>query len=270
MSLPIDFVASATALECYESCPRRFQHRYLLHSPTAGPDPESARRMQRGELFHKLVLWHDLGLDTDVVLHNAGDPVLDEQWAAYESFQQRPGSHAGSMRHDQSLIARCAGYPVLAQVDALRCEPDGRVTIYDWKTSERPDRSRLSDSQQTRIYPYVVWHVLRGRDHPALTDPGQIRLVYWFPSHPGDPFEIAYSSERLAAATDWLEDLLTAMTDDTLFTMTHDRTRCQNCEYIAHCGVRPEDGAVVDPDEDYYRTAGLEDHSSCDHPVWPD
>ena len=62
MSLPDDFVASATALECYASCPRRFRQRYIDHLPSAGPDASMSEQMHRGTLFHRLVLWDDLGL----------------------------------------------------------------------------------------------------------------------------------------------------------------------------------------------------------------
>lgn len=269
MSLPIDFVASATALECYESCPRRFQHRYLDDLPTAGPDPKAAERMQRGELFHRLVLWHDLGLDTEVILQTVDDPVLETQWTAYRSFQDTLGVDGCRVQHDQSLVARCGGFPVLAKVDALVVGPTGCVTIYDWKTSERPSPARLIDSQQSKVYPYVVWEVLRRRPGVTLTDPAQVRLVYWFPSQPDEPLEIPYSPERLAAGSDWLDGLLATIASDSEFHMTTDRTRCQECEYIVHCGVRPLDGDLPEFDEDYYQTVDLEHDSSFDHAVWP-
>ncbi|MBA2454541.1 MAG: PD-(D/E)XK nuclease family protein [Chloroflexia bacterium] len=269
MSLPIDFVASATALKCYEVCARKFQHRYLDHVPTAGPDAESAEQMQRGELFHRLVLWHDLGLDTDVILQTADDPVLETQWAAYRSFGNTLGVDGSRVQHDQSLVARCGGFPVLAKVDALVVDPAGCVTIYDWKTTERPSPARFTDSHQSKVYPYVVWEVLRRRPGVALTDPAQVRLIYWFPSQPEEPLEIPYSPGRLAAGSGWLDGLLSTIASDCEFHMTTDRTRCQKCEYIVHCGVKPEDGDPLELDEDYHRTMELEDDSSFDHAVWP-
>ncbi len=154
MSLPIDFVASAAALECYETCPRRFQHHYLNHLPTAGPDPTTAARTRRGDLFHRLVLWHDLGLDTDVILQTADDPVLETQWAAYKSFQDTLSAGGCTVLHDQSLVARSGDFQVLAKIDALTVDPIGGVTIYDWKTSERPspgDWSIASSRRSTRM-----------------------------------------------------------------------------------------------------------------------
>lgn len=224
--------------------------------------------MQRGELFHRLVLWHDLGLDTSLILQSAGDPVLEAQWAAYQSFRDALSAGGVAVQHDQSLVARCAGYSVLAKIDALVVDPTGGVTIYDWKTAEHPNRIRLSDSQQSKVYPYVVWEALRHRPGATLTGPAQIRLVYWFPSRPNEPLEIPYSPERLTTGSAWLAALLSTITSDSTFEMTSDRTRCQQCEYIAHCGVKPEDGHLAELDEDYYQLLDLEDDSSFDHAVW--
>lgn len=269
MPLPIDFVASATALECYEYCPRRFQHRYLDHLPTAGPDKESAARMERGSLFHRLVLWDDLGLDTSLILDSAADPLLAEQWSAYQSFRETQQHEQAPLQHDVSLTASCGGIPVMAKIDALRIDPAGGVTIYDWKTSEQPNTTSLHGSPQSKVYPYVVWEVLGKQPGTALTQPEQIRFVYWFPSHPGLPHEIQYSSDLLVSGSEWLGDLLATITSDDVFEMTTDRARCQRCAYIAHCGVRPEEGDLPPLDEDYYVPVDT-DAESFDHELSSD
>lgn len=269
MSLPTDFVASATALECYECCPRRFRHRYLEHSPAGGPDPKSAQRMQRGDLFHRLVVWDDLGLDTSLILESADDPDLVQQWTAYQSFRQSLPAN-GELLHDQTLVARCGTHPVQAKLDALYLGDGGTVTIYDWKTGDRLGHERLRQSPQSKVYPWVVWEVMRRRPGVALTDPGQVELVYWFSTAPGRPLRIPCTLELLEESSQWLTSLLHTIAADDEFPMTPDRSICGTCEYLAHCGVEYVQGDPFDLDEDYYQTPDPEDEALFDVALWVD
>jgi RecB family exonuclease len=268
VSLPIDFVASATALECYEICPRRFRHRYIDHLPTAGPDPANESQMRRGNLFHRLILWDDLGLDTSLILDAEIDPDLQAQWTAFRGFRESLTADGVSLQHDQTLSARCAGYQVQARLDAIAIRPGGAVTIYDWKTSRHPNHARLADSPQSKVYPFVVWHVMRNRPGVSLTDPAPISLVYWFPETPDMPLQIDCTPERLSIAAEWLEYALQTIAADAGFEMTHDRATCKTCEYLAHCGVRAEDGATWELDEDYYQLPEVDEDSPFDAVSW--
>lgn len=262
MPLPTEFVASATALECYEQCPRRFRYRYLEHVPAAGPPQGVARRMERGEIFHRLVLWDELGLDVSMILDTVDDPELVEQWTTYRQF--RATLTGVELQHDRTLVARCGDNLVQAKLDALAVALDGSVTIYDWKTSPRPHRSRLAESPQSKVYPFVVWNTLSG-----ITSPAQLDLVYWFAAEPDRPLRIDLDEASLAAATDWLSTLLATIGSDDTFEMTTDRVTCSTCEYLAHCGVVPADGDPWELDEDYYESIDGED-STLDAAGWLD
>lgn len=252
MSLPDDFVASATSLDVYAVCPRRFRHRYIDHLPAAGPDDDTAGQMQRGNLFHRLVLWHGLGIDTGPILESEDDPVLRAEWDAYLLYRSSFSGDEVTIVHDQVLTASCGDVAVQARLDALAFWPDGDVTILDWKTSENPDHARLARSSQSKVYPFVVWNVLSWRDDLALTEPAQIRLIYWFPQEPDTPLQIACSRQSIELAEHWLSDVLVTIASDDSFEMTTDRSVCKRCEYLAHCGVIPEDGDGWDFDEDYF------------------
>lgn len=253
MPLPTDFMVSATALECYELCPRRFHYRYLEHAPAAGLPQGVERRMERGQIFHRLVLWNDLGLDVSMILDAVDDPELIEFWDAYCAFAATLDGL--DVQHDRTLVARSGNHPVQAKLDALVVAPDGSVTIYDWKTSARPDRSRLAESPQSKVYPFVVWNALANLTHPA-----QLSLVYWFAAEPDRPLRIDVDAGKLDAAAGWLTAILTTIETDSEFAMTTDRTICASCEYLAHCGVRPE-GDSWELDEDYYEPDDDEDAS---------
>lgn len=251
MSLPIDFVASATALECYLSCPRRFRHRYIDHLPTAGPDHKSSERMRRGDLFHKLVLWDALGLDASMILQTENDPELTDMWASYQDFRATLAGAGVAVLHDQVLTARCGTMPVQARLDALAFGPAGDVTIYDWKTSFWPNRARLVNSPQSKVYPFVVWNNRSRLDE--LAGQSRVNLVYWFPEEPEQPLRILCDSNYIEASTDWLRASIDTVVSDTSFEMTDDRSICRTCEYLAHCGVQTADGPSQELDEDYYQ-----------------
>jgi RecB family exonuclease len=252
VSLPDDFVASATSLDVYAVCPRRFRHRYIDRLPAAGPDDDTAGQMQRGNLFHRLVLWHGLGIDTGPILESEDDPDLRAQWDAYLTFRRSLPDNGVTILHDQVLTASCGDYAVQARLDALAFWPDGDVTIFDWKTSANPDHARLKRSSQSKVYPYVAWNVLSRREDLALSDPSQIRLVYWFPQAPDNPLQIACSRQSIELAEHWLSDSLATIASDDSFEMTSDRSICKRCEYLAHCGVTAEDGDGWAFDEDYF------------------
>ena len=264
MPLPTDFVASATALECYATCPRRFRHRYIDRLPAAGPDETTASRMRRGTLFHRLVVWDDLGLDTSLILQAEDDPGLVEVWASYCQHREALFEGYTRIQHDQVLTARCGSVAVQARLDALAFGPDGGVTIFDWKTGLHPDRPRLSVSPQSKVYPYVVWNT--PAVHDGLDDKihARINLVYWFPDEPQDPLRIQCDTGHIEASSNWLSESLDTIMCDDLFEMTPDRRTCRTCEYLAHCGVRAEAGGEAVLDEDYYVPFFEEDDSLVD------
>ena len=65
-SLPDRFTFSQSSLQDYTDCPRRFQLRYIeqLKWPAVESEPvlDNERRQQEGQLFHRLVQQHRIGL----------------------------------------------------------------------------------------------------------------------------------------------------------------------------------------------------------------
>jgi len=268
VSLPDDFVASATSLDVYAVCQRRFRHRYIDHLPAVGLDEDTAVQMQRGNLFHRLVLWHGLGIDTSPILDGEGDPDLQAHWDAYLAFRRSLPVDGVTILHDQVLTSTCGDVAVQARLDALAFWPDGDVTIFDWKTGANPDHARLKRSSQSKVYPFVAWNVLSRRDDLELSDPGQMRLVYWFPHAPDAPLQIACSRQSIDLAEQWLVDALATIVSDSSFEMTPDRSICKRCEYLAHCGVTAEDGDGWDFDEDYFNLPEADEDLPFDVQPW--
>ena len=71
MSLPKNFQFSQSSLQDFETCPRRFQLRYLrqLSWPAIESEPiqEAERLAQLGTDFHRLVHQHLVGIDEETL-----------------------------------------------------------------------------------------------------------------------------------------------------------------------------------------------------------
>jgi len=63
------FTFSQSSLQDYFDCPRRFQLRYIEHLawPAVETEPvlENERRQQEGQLFHRMVQQHLVGLPVE-------------------------------------------------------------------------------------------------------------------------------------------------------------------------------------------------------------
>jgi hypothetical protein len=65
-AIPLSFTFSQFSLQDYYDCPRRFQLRYIeqLKWPAVETEPvlENERHQQEGQLFHRMVQQHQIGL----------------------------------------------------------------------------------------------------------------------------------------------------------------------------------------------------------------
>lgn len=244
MSLPVEFVASATGLECYLACPRRFRHQYLDRLPAARTSEDATGRIRRGDIFHKLVVWDSLGLDIEPVLAVEADNSLAGFWHSFVRFRDDLDADGSIVQHEQVLTARCNGIAVTARLDALVTAQDGSITIYDWKTGAGDNSHRLVNHPQSQVYPWVVQQL---RQPPAL------RLVYWFPDEQDDPLHIECTPGYLRDCEEWLTNQLATIAADREFPLTTNHRICRTCSYLAHCGIRATgEGDDFYLDEDFH------------------
>jgi hypothetical protein len=163
MILPKTFQFSATSLQDYVDCARRFQLRYLLQiawpAPSAEPISEQERHAQLARDFHRLVHQHLLGLPAEKLSASVRDPDLERWWRAYLAYV--PALSGSQMMPEIRLSTPLSGYRVLAQYDTIvidsrpsvgRGESTEAVSedrpfllIIDWKTyRQRPSRAWLA------------------------------------------------------------------------------------------------------------------------------
>ncbi|BDG59119.1 PD-(D/E)XK nuclease family protein [Caldinitratiruptor microaerophilus] len=232
-ALPADLLLSQSALADFAECPLRFRYRYLdgVRLPEATA-PEVRTRVERGRAFHLLAHRHFAGLEPVVP---PGVPHAAElaEWvrALHRFCSPRPDR---TYLPEFELGLRAPDLPLAARYDLLVLEPDGRRTIYDWKTSPLPPSGRLAASLQTRVYRLVL--ALAGPPY-APAAPEDIRMVYWYPGDPDQPAVLSYSAELLAEDAAVVGELVRRLRDTPAAAMaaTDDDSVCRHCTYRPLC-----------------------------------
>jgi hypothetical protein len=244
------FVFSQSNLQDYADCPRRFLLRYLLRLawPALQSEPalESERLMQQGERFHRMAQQYVLGVPAERLEAMIHDDELHGWWAPWVRFvdQLREGWR---LYPEASLSAPLGEQRLMAQFDLVAVGPDGRFTIYDWKTSRRkPRRAWLAERMQTRVYPYLLRRAGASFNGGQAIPAEAVEMVYWFPAQPDQPERFAYSARQYAEDEAFLIDqareiarralaLAAAQGGGELFPLTGRLERCAYCVYRSLC-----------------------------------
>jgi hypothetical protein len=238
--LPLDFQFSQSNLQDYTDCPQRFLLRHLLKiawpALEAEPVLENELAMQRGAQFHSLVQQQQLGIPVDCLTALAQEEALSRWWLAYLSAL--PALMKGERFPEISLSAPLMQYRLLAKYDLLVVLPEGRVAIYDWKTSAKKTRRQsLLGRMQTRVYPYLLVQASAGLNQGTPFRPDQVEMIYWFTEAPAEPEVIAYTAEQYQKDGEYLESLagqIAGLEQDD-FAMTLTQERCSFCTYRSLC-----------------------------------
>jgi hypothetical protein len=287
MPLPKNFQFSATNLQDYVDCPRRFQLRYLLQiawpAPEAEPISEQERHGRLARDFHRLVHQHLLGLPTEILSASVHDPDLERWWKAYLAYVPTFGE--AQAIPEIGLSAPLAGQRVMAQYDAIvvsdrhstvqeetpgtALEHRTSFLIIDWKTyRQRPSRAWLGRRLQTRVYPAILVQAGASLTNRSV-DPGDVEMRYWLAEYPRTPESFAYDAATYQADLNYLSALITEIVErtrdggaraesipaDEPWPLTAEVRRCRFCNYRSLCergdvaGALMEDVASDDQDQ---------------------
>ena len=290
MTLPDDFHFSQGSMQDYQDCRRRFQLRYLLRAawPALESEPvqENERAMQQGVRFHRLIQQHLLGIPAERLTPLAQGDNLSRWWQNYLEFTQDPqGLHRPlgskiypeitlsaplSPRPSPASIGRGAkgegSFRLLAKYDLISISPDGKATIFDWKTSrKRPKRSWLLERLQTRVYPYLLVQAgaflfpslpppIVAMGAPRGVQPDQVEMIYWFAEAPHETEKINYSADQFQRDSAFLSALvgeIAGLSNDAdgqehRFTLTTHEDRCRFCTYRSLCDRGVKAGNLSD------------------------
>lgn len=265
MILSDAFTFSQSSLQDFVDCRRRFQLRYLQHAawPALQSEPalEAERFAQQGAAFHRLVQQLLTGLPVERLEPFAAQAGLEPWW---QSFTQAAPHLAGiddpsSLRlyPEITLTASLGKHRLLAKYDLLRQAPDGKLTIFDWKTSrQRTQRKWLAARLQTRLYPYLLVRAgafLNAGNSLAAGNPltpEQVEMVYWFAADPHNPEIFTYSQAQLQDDEQFLTGLVDTVQSlpETAFFLTADERHCRYCVYRSLCNRGASAGDLADFD----------------------
>lgn len=263
---------SASSLQDYVTCPRRFQLRYVLG--WAWPAPETARPAEQeeyiwlGRELHRLIHQHLLGIPVEQLSPMVQHPALERWWHAYLAFV--PRLRPLRVLPEITLSTPLAGQRLVARFDAIAVadQPntsDARVVILDWKTyRRRPSREWLAARLQSRVYPVVLLQA--GTAVMGAGGPSDVEMWYWFAAHPLNPERLRYSAAAYRADIAYLENLVAeiaqriaamASTDiaEEVWPLTEDERECRYCTYRSLC----RRGVVAGPEEYLPDDAALHD-----------
>jgi hypothetical protein len=261
MSLSKTFQFSATSLQDYAECPRRFQLRYLLEVAWPAPEAEPVGEQERyGRLardFHRLAHQHLLGLPAETLSAMVYDADLERWWRAYLAYAVTLSG--ASVTPEIGLSTALAGYRLVAQYDAVvvgQAAGPARFLIIDWKTyRQRPTRTWLAARLQTRVYPLVLVQAgapLNGGD--AIRS-AQIEMRYWLAEYPTAPETFSYDEPAYQSDLDYVANLIAEIAGRAasqggradVWPLTDDVRRCRFCNYRSLC----RRGTVAGPLAEY-------------------
>ncbi len=261
MLLSKTFQFSATSLQDYTECPRRFQLRYLLEvawpAPEAEPVGEQERYGRLGRDFHRLVHQHLLGLPAAALSATVYDADLERWWQAYLAYAATLSGT--SVMPEIGLSTALAGYRLVAQYDAIvvgQAADPTRFLIVDWKTyRRRPIRAWLAERLQTHVYPLVLAQAGAPLNGGDPIRPDRIEMRYWLAEYPTTPETFAYDEAAYQSDLDYVTNLIAEIAGRAasqggqadVWPLADDVRRCRFCNYRSLC----RRGTVAGPLAEY-------------------
>jgi hypothetical protein len=268
MKLPSDFQLSQASLQDFADCRRRFllRHIWRIAWPAVQTEPafEHEYYLQQGAAFHRFAQQFFLGIPAERLSAIIQDPQLMEWWSNFSHLAGELKAHqltdGWKLLPETSISATLAGVRMVAKYDLVAATPQGRLLIYDWKTTHaQPRRQWLSKRLQTRVYPYLL---TKAGQHINDFRPGQaeqVEMIYWFANHPAQSVSFPYSTAAYQADEAYLRGMIETILrlDESEFHLTEDENRCAFCTYRSLCDRGISAGSrydvqleVVDESED--------------------
>ncbi len=243
---------SALALGTYDYCPLRFRFRYidnLYWSKAWGSNSEERKAIEKGDTFHLMARRYYAGLDPAQVADPVEQTELDSWLHLLTGFL--PRTFDRSFYPELELRLNRPDLKMQAKFDLVVVDPNGRATIFDWKTQKKmPKRERLSKSFQTLVYRFMLCAAGGAYSPKGRFRPDEISMIYWNPLYPHRWERLDYAEAQYTADEQTIRNLVALIlrTPREGFRATTNEKNCQFCEYRPIChGGR---AAQVDMDEE--------------------
>jgi RecB family exonuclease len=251
---------SASALATYQACPLRFRYRYvdsLYWSKLWGAPPEERAALERGQNFHLMARRYYAGLDPARIADAVEQRELDSWLALMQGFL--PRTFDRDFYPELDLRLNRPDLRLVAKFDLVVVDPDGKATIFDWKTEKKlPTRTYLDKAPQTVVYRYMLCAAGGQYSPRGRFKPEEISMVYWNPMYPGRWHRLEYSQARFEQDEAWIQGRVSEIlkTPREMFVATTHENICKYCEYRMLCHGRRAEQVDMD-DEEELREATL-------------
>ena len=256
--LPPSFTFSQSSLQDYADCPRRFQLRYIEHLawPAVETEPvlENERRQQEGQLFHRMVQQHLLGLPAGKLARLANTPDLARWWGNY--LRSKLDITGCAQYTELVLVAPVGSYRLLAKYDLVAIQPSGKAFIYDWKTyHKRPRDEWMAIRLQTRVYRALLVQAGAYLNEGISLPPEQIEMIYWYADFPSEPARFPYNAAQYKRDWDALTGMINEIAHHRHFPLTEDEKKCAYCPYRSYCNRGGKAGMLDESEAEMDTTA---------------
>jgi predicted RecB family nuclease len=237
-TLPSGFTFSQSSLQDYSDCPRRFQLRYIdqLQWPAVEVEPvlENELHQLEGQLFHKMVQQHLIGIPVGKLTRFANTPDLSRWW---EHYLNTKFEFTGCILQPELILTTPVGmYHLIAKFDLVAFKPGERAVIYDWKTTrKRPKDEWMAARMQTRVYRAMLIQAGATLNGGAPLQPAKIEMIYWYADYPTEPVLFPYNDTQHTREWDALTSLITEIGNHRHFPLTEDEKKCAYCPYRSYC-----------------------------------
>ena len=240
MKITSPFTFSQSSLQDYSDCPRRFYLHFIekLNWPAVETEPalEKEQHLREGQLFHRLVQQHLVGIPADRLTRLATSPNLERWWRNYLAHPILLGKNP-VLHTELTLSAPVTGqFRLMAKYDLIAIKPGDQAIIYDWKTNaRRPRNEHLSARWQTRVYRALLVQAGAQLNGTHQLDPEQVSMIYWFANHPTEPALIAYSAAQYKRDWDALVRMIDEISSSEEFPKTEEEQKCAYCVFRSYC-----------------------------------
>ena len=229
---------SCGAFEAFDRCRRRFELAHLRRFEWPGlstfDSPRYREPARLGRAFHRLVSDWIAGAHIDPQDVEEDDPALGRLWRQF--VNRPPDLGAGRKFLEQEITLSVETALVVARPDLIWLPDDGRLTIFDWKTSAPIPAEAVAESCQARLYPYLLVEA-SGSLGLGSVAPDCVEMFFHFVTQPDRIVRVQHSDERHKSIEAWLRRRVKEILETVDFPQTTDLVVCSRCRYQTYCHI---------------------------------
>ena len=235
-------VFSASMLQDYVDCQRRFELKYIRKQswPSIPVEPilELEDLIVRGRQFHLLAHQFFAGVPLEAIYKAINDTILREWFNRFVGFYDRKAWKQNLS--EMKITSHLNQHRLIAVYDLVVQTNEGRIAIFDWKTSLHPPNQELLRLKiQSSIYPFILFENLQSL-FPSTAKSGDpaLSMTYWYPAFPDTLISFEYNQENHHENCESLQKLLDEIQDkiqNMQFHKTDKLKLCKYCQYRSLC-----------------------------------